>query len=137
MKKSMNIAAVTDDGQTISPHFGRARYYEVITVENGVITKRERREKVGHHTFAGDEHDERHHGDEPHGEGQHSHRKHAMMAETIRDCDALLARGMGHGAYEGMLAHNIKPIVTDIQSIDEAVRAVIEGTIVDHRERLH
>lgn len=60
-----------------------------------------------------------------------------MMAEAIKDCDTLLARGMGHGAYEGMLAYNIKPVVTDISSIDEAVRAVIDGTIVDHRDRLH
>jgi predicted Fe-Mo cluster-binding NifX family protein len=137
MKKSFNIAAVTDDGVTISPHFGRARYYEVITVENGVITKRERREKVGHHTFAGDEHDEHGRGNRPHGEGGHAHRKHAMMADAIRDCDTLLSRGMGYGAYEGMLEYNIKPIVTDIQSIDEAVRAVIDGTIVDHTEHLH
>jgi hypothetical protein len=49
----------------------------------------------------------------------------------------LLSRGMGYGAYEGMLEYNIKPIVTDIQSIDEAVRAVIDGTIVDHTEHLH
>jgi hypothetical protein len=27
--------------------------------------------------------------------------------------------------------------VTDIRSIDEAVRAVVDGTIVDHSERLH
>jgi len=94
MKKSINIAAVTDDGQTISPHFGRARYFEV-------ITKRERREKVGHHTFAGEEHDERHQGEGRRGEGRHSQRKHEMMAEAIKDCDTLLARGMGHGCrYE-------------------------------------
>jgi hypothetical protein len=27
--------------------------------------------------------------------------------------------------------------VTDIRSIDEAVRAVVDGTIVDHSDRLH
>jgi predicted Fe-Mo cluster-binding NifX family protein len=137
MKTSMKIAAVTDDGVTISPHFGRARYYEVLTIEDGVITKRERREKGGHHTFGKQE--EHHH---RHGEGPDEHRgsrhtKHDLMAATITDCDIVLARGMGHGAYEGMREHNIKPIVTDIPSIEDAVRAVVDGTIVDHNELLH
>jgi len=35
------------------------------------------------------------------------------------------------------MQHNIKPVVTDIRLIDEAAKAVIEGTIVDHTERLH
>ena len=34
----MKIAAITDDGQTISMHFGRAQYYLICTVENGEIT---------------------------------------------------------------------------------------------------
>ena len=36
----MKIAAVTDDGKTISAHFGRARYYVVVTVEDGKVTER-------------------------------------------------------------------------------------------------
>jgi predicted Fe-Mo cluster-binding NifX family protein len=31
----------------------------------------------------------------------------------------------------------IETIVTDIGSIEEAVRAYLEGTIVDHTDRLH
>jgi predicted Fe-Mo cluster-binding NifX family protein len=137
MKTSMRIAAVTDDGVTISPHFGRAQYYEVLTIENGAISKRERREKAGHQTFGKLEKHHHWHGDEPDEEHEGRHRKHAMMAATIEDCDVVLARGMGHGAYESMAHHNIKPIVTDIGSIDEAVRAVVDGTIVDHSDRLH
>jgi predicted Fe-Mo cluster-binding NifX family protein len=59
------------------------------------------------------------------------------MAEAIADCQALLCGGMGMGAYESMRARGIKPVVTDIASIDEAVRAYIEGRIVDQVERLH
>jgi hypothetical protein len=29
------IAVISDDGRTVSQHFGRARYYVVLTVENG------------------------------------------------------------------------------------------------------
>ena len=37
----MKVAAITDDGKTISKHFGRAAYYLVATVENGAITSSE------------------------------------------------------------------------------------------------
>ena len=66
-----------------------------------------------------------------------SHDKHMQMAEAIADCEALLCRGMGRGAYESMKVRSIRPVVTDIPSIDEAVMAYINGTIVDQIERLH
>ena len=47
----MKIAAITDDGVTISQHFGRAPYYLVYTVEDGEIVDRELREKLGHAQF--------------------------------------------------------------------------------------
>ncbi len=137
MSTSMKIAAVTDDGIAISQHFGRAQFYEVLSVENGVIVKRERRPKAGHHTFAHGDHDHSHEPGASHGFDPASVNKHNQMAETIKDCQVVLARGMGNGAYQGMLQNNIKPVVTDIRMIDEAVQAVINGTIIDHTEKLH
>ncbi len=132
--ESYKIAAVTDDGVTISQHFGRAMYYEVLSVESGKIVKRERREKVGHHNFA---HEEHHHSGEQHGFDETSHNKHVSMAEAIKDCKILLARGMGAGAYQSMRQLNIKPVVTDIRNIDDAVQSVINETIINHIEKLH
>ncbi len=132
---TINIAAVTDDGTTISQHFGRAKFYEVLFVENGKVVKRERREKLGHNNFAQEEH--HHHSGEQHGQDQHSHNKHVSMAEAIKECQILLARGMGNGAYQSMIQLNIKPVVTDIKNIDDAVQAVINGSIIDHTEKLH
>jgi predicted Fe-Mo cluster-binding NifX family protein len=133
--KSFNIAAVTDDGITISQHFGRAKYYEVLFVENGKIVKKEQRDKLDHHNFAQEEH--HHQSDSKHGFDESSHNKHISMAEAVNDCSFVLARGMGAGAYQSMVQLNIKPIVTDIKNIDEAVQKVIDGTIVDHTEKLH
>jgi predicted Fe-Mo cluster-binding NifX family protein len=132
----MKIAAITDDGNTISQHFGRAQYYLVATVENGQIVGRELREKLGHAQFANQPHPEEVPG-QPHGMDAASHNKHLSMAETIADCEALLCRGMGMGAYESMKMCGIKPIVTDIASIDEAVMAYVKGNIVDQVDRLH
>jgi len=132
----MKIAAITDDGNIISQHFGRAQYYLVATVENGEIVDRDLREKLGHAKFASDPHAADIPG-QPHGMDPASHNRHLQMAEAIADCEALLCRGMGMGAYESMKTRGIRPIVTDIASIDEAVMAYIEGRIVDMVERLH
>ncbi len=132
----MKIAAITDDGNTISQHFGRAPYYLVVTVEDGKITSRELREKLGHTHFVNEPHPEEQPG-QPHGMDQASHNKHLRMAQSIADCEALLCRGMGMGAYESMKQANIRPVVTDIANIDEAVMAYVEGRIIDQVERLH
>ena len=133
---SFLIAAVTDDGITISQHFGRAKYYEVLFIENSKVIKRERREKLGHNNFSQDEQSHQH-SHEQHGVDGNSHNKHISMAEAIKDCKFLLARGMGGGAYQSMVKLNIKPIVTDIRMIEDAVVALINGTIIDHTEKLH
>ncbi len=132
----MKIAAITDDGQTISQHFGRAPYYLVVTVENGQIVNREKRDKLGHAQFGGETHAE---GNDPRGHGfdPAAQNRHTRMAEAIADCQTLLCGGMGRGAYESMRARNIQPIVTDIVSIDEAMRAFIEGRLTDQTDRLH
>jgi predicted DNA-binding protein (UPF0251 family) len=46
-EKQMKIAVVTENEVTISQHFGRAPFYEVFTVENGKITGKEKRAKMG------------------------------------------------------------------------------------------
>jgi predicted Fe-Mo cluster-binding NifX family protein len=134
--KNIRIAAITDDGKTISQHFGRAAYYLVATVENRQIVKRELRHKLGHAHFASQPHPEEQ-PVQPHGMDPSSHNKHLQMAEAISDCQALLCRGMGRGAYESMQSCGIRPVVTDIADIDAAVMAYVEGRIVDQVERLH
>jgi predicted Fe-Mo cluster-binding NifX family protein len=132
----LKIAAITDDGKTISQHFGRAPYYFVATVEEGKITGRELRNKLGHAHFANDQHEAGTQGGQ-HGMDPASHNRHLQMAEAIADCQALLCRGMGSGAYESMQQIGIRPVMTDIVGIDDAVKAYVEGTIVDQVDRLH
>jgi predicted Fe-Mo cluster-binding NifX family protein len=132
----MKIAIITDDGKTISQHFGRAQHYLVATIENGHIVNREMRDKLGHSHFADHPHEEEKPG-QPHGMDADSHNKHLLMTEAIVDCEAVLCRGMGRGAYESMKIRNILPLVTDIANIDEAIMAYVNGQIVDHVEKLH
>jgi predicted Fe-Mo cluster-binding NifX family protein len=134
----MKIAAVSEDGVTISQHFGRAPFYVVVTVEDGKITAHEKRDKMGHNQFSGETHEESH-GQDPRGHGfdPAAQDRHARMVTAIADCEVLLARGMGAGAYDSMKQANIRPVVTDVANIDEAVQAYIENRLKDHTERLH
>lgn len=132
----MKIAVVSDDGLNISQHFGRAPYYVVLTVEEGKILDREKRAKTGHHDFAAREH--AHIAAEArHGCDAGSEPRHASMAETITDCQVLLAGGMGWGAYESMKSRNIETIVTDVQNIDKAVELYTKGQLPNLMDRLH
>ncbi|MCB9134534.1 MAG: dinitrogenase iron-molybdenum cofactor biosynthesis protein [Anaerolineales bacterium] len=139
----MKIAATTNDGKTISHHFGRAPYYLVATVEDGQITHREMREKAHHAHGNGHHHEHQHDERIQIEENSAAHRatpethNHHQMAEIILDCEAVLTRGMGRGAYQNMQAYQIRPIITDIASIDDAVLAYALGKIVDHPEKLH
>ncbi len=131
----MKIAAVSDDGVNISQHFGRAPLYVVVTIEGDKVTGKETREKSGHHTFAA------HHANdkpgEPHGYDTGAQIRHASMAETIADCQVLLAGGMGWGAYDSLKNSGIEPIVTDVEDIDEAVKRYLDGKLDNLMERLH
>ena len=138
MKKelTMKIALITDDGKTISQHFGRASHYLVLTIEDGQITGREMRAKLGHNQFQTAGHVEEVHG-AGHGQDPASHDKHVSMAEAIADCKYLLCGGMGRGAYDSMRRLNITPVVTEYRDVEEAAQAFINGEVVDHTELLH
>jgi predicted Fe-Mo cluster-binding NifX family protein len=132
----VKIAAVSEDEVNISQHFGRAPYYVVLTVEGNEIVDSETRPKAGHHSFAAQEHQNLAPG-ERHGCDAGSQPKHRRMAETIADCDVLIAGGMGQGAYESLKGYGIRPIVTDVGDIRAAALRCLEGNLPDLMERLH
>ena len=136
----MKIAAVTDDGTTISAHFGRATHYVVLTIADGRIVAQELRDKASHRDFQAEGmhgHHEHQEDSRGRGFGRHSTEKHERMFAAIGDCEIVLARGMGQGARTGLLQTGTKPILTDIENIEKAAQAVINGSIVDHPDRLH
>ena len=132
----MKIAFITDDGEQISRHFGRAPYYLVIEVEDGKVIGREMREKLGHRHFAaeGEHHEHEHHDGHS---GEEAHGKHVSMAEAISDCEALICGGMGMGAYQSMERLGIKPVVTEKSDIEETLQAYLDGSLTDQTEMLH
>jgi predicted Fe-Mo cluster-binding NifX family protein len=109
-----NLAVPTDDGVTISSHFGQAKYYKILTVEDGRVKKAEIREKVAHN----------------HGQvapdGSHLGQK---MIDSIADCQVLISGGMGSPVHERALQAGLQVILTRYQDIDLAVQSFLEGTL--------
>jgi len=130
----MKVAVVTDDGKTISQHFGMAKYYQVFEIQDGVIKGSERRPKAGHHVEGAGPHKE---GGGVHGFDHGDPAIHDSMLSNIADCEVLIARGMGQGAFEAMKEAGLEPFITDIDSAEEAVKAYINGKLDTHPERLH
>ncbi len=130
----MKIAVVTEDGRTVSQHFGRAPYYAILTVEEGSIVSRELRPKMGPHQSGGSR--EAYAGSGPHGTGPEAQSRHDQMAQAISDCSALIAGGMGQGAFDRFAALGLRPTVTELTSVDEAALAYARGELVNRAERL-
>lgn len=130
----MKIAVVTDDRETIAMHFGRARYYRVFETDGGRVVGEElidRLETLRHHS-----HDERttdgtaHH----HGRGGHDH---SAMVAQLGGAKALIAGGMGYGAYNAMEAAAVEVYLTDGGSIDEALGRYLAGELPRNTDRVH
>jgi predicted Fe-Mo cluster-binding NifX family protein len=132
----VKIAVVSDDGVTISQHFGRAEMYVVLTIEDGQIVTEETRPKLGHGAFV----------NVPHGEidaqgrrgfGEGAQSRHQQMAEAIGDCQALIAGGMGWGAQESLQQLGIEVVITDVEDAREAALRQARGDLPNLVERLH
>ena len=135
----MKIAIVSDNERTISQHFGRADKYIVVSFEQEKIIERKSLPKVGF-CHSSHRHQGRHENrSDPRGSGfgHRSRVSHEQMFENIKDCDILVSRGMGRGAYADLQQLGIKPIITDIEDIEVAIQAVMDETIINHVEKLH
>jgi predicted Fe-Mo cluster-binding NifX family protein len=118
----MRIAVPTNDGVTLSEHFGRSAAFLIFELENGRITKRETRPNRAHHAAADGE---CHHGGE--GEG-HSH---AGILPLLAGCDVVRCGGMGGRAAEALKAGGISPVpVSASGSAEELVAAYVAGTLI-------
>lgn len=152
---NFKVAIPTNNGTRVSGHFGPTKQYLVVTVKDGEIVSKETREKFSHHRGSHNDddmtrrHELKHNGDhhqhvEGHGhEHEHSqghghhHHNHNQMLENILDCQFMAVGGMGSPVYKACEEEGIRPILTDIKDVDEVVKAIISGNIVDHKDQLH
>ena len=125
----MKIAIPTDDGVTISAHFGHATYFLVADIEAGQVVSKTLRERPGngHH-----EHHEHHH-DHAHHQGHGP----ANKFQPIRDCDVIMSRGMGQPAVNYAESLGMKVVLTDHKRIDDALAEAAQGVFHSNPRRIH
>lgn len=122
-KQLIKLAAVTEDGEILSSHFGRAPFYRVFTLQDGQVVQEATLAKA-------------HHGPHPAGEhGAHGH-NHDDMFAPVRDCQVLLCGGMGEPAYQSAVAKGLEVILTG-GDILAAVQAYLKGELRSDPRRVH
>ncbi|MEM1994464.1 MAG: NifB/NifX family molybdenum-iron cluster-binding protein [Nitrososphaerales archaeon] len=101
-------------------HFGRAKSFLVVEVEDGKIVKKELRRMIG-------------------GGGEHHHGAcdHKAMIDNIRDCQIVISFGMGWRIYQDLRASGITPIVTDKVNVEAEVEAYLKGELANRTDKLH
>jgi predicted Fe-Mo cluster-binding NifX family protein len=118
----MKIAVPTNDGTSISPHFGRSAAFLIFEVENGTIKSRETRTNGTEHSHAQGEcasHEAE--------AGQHSHQG---IIAAIDGCQTVICGGMGHRAAEALKAWGITDIVVTVPGLaEDAVSKFLNGTL--------
>lgn len=118
----MKIAIASDDGVSLSSHFGRSRCFLVFDIESGKVRGPEVRANRAT-AFAKGECN----GQEAQG---HTHHSHGDLVEALRDCGVVLCGGMGWRAAEELQAQGIQPLVVKFPGpAAEAVAAYLAGTL--------
>jgi predicted Fe-Mo cluster-binding NifX family protein len=134
--KIVKIATASDNGTSISQHFGRALYFVIFKAKDGKIIDQEIRSKAVHHDVDEKLKPTSIHGCH-HGYGANANIKHKGMIKTISDCQVLIAGGMGWGAYESVKNNNIDVVITNVIDINKAVKLYLEGKLPNLMHRLH
>jgi len=118
----VKIAVVSNDGETVSRHFGKARWFVVLTVEDGAVTAREMREKRP--------------ASQP-GQGEEADGQGARSMVLVSDCGAVIAGGMGTGAVARLRDLGLEAIATDERSVDEAALRYARGDLPHQDDLVH
>ncbi|WP_456409352.1 NifB/NifX family molybdenum-iron cluster-binding protein [Caldithrix abyssi] len=114
----MKIAVGTDDLSGIrSGHFGESRFFKIFTVENGQIMTQE----IRGNPFIVSQ-----------GEG-HEHGQAKNIMQLLKDCDVFLARSMGMHSIPKLVEKGKKPMITRINSIDEAIGRLLSEQYGDFK----
>jgi len=115
----MKIAIASDDGQTISAHFGRTRGFVVCEVEGKEIKKQDYREN----TFTG--HARGLEGADP------SVDRHGPILNALKDCQVVISHGMGRRIYDDLKQANIDVYVTEQTGVEKAIELFLKSELDD------
>jgi predicted Fe-Mo cluster-binding NifX family protein len=119
----VRIAVPTNDGATLSEHFGRSAAFLVFEVESGQIKSQETRANLPHQFPPGGACGHQ-------GEGRGEGHNHTAMVAVLAGCDIVLCGGMGRRAAEALKAAGISAVsVATSGPAAEIVAAYVAGAL--------
>jgi predicted Fe-Mo cluster-binding NifX family protein len=120
---TIKIAVASEDGRSVSPHFGRSPLYAVFTIEHNRVVTTEHRPKPGHRDFTG--------------KTAGPVAKHEAMAAPVADCRAVIAGGMGDGAAGALRSRGLEVVLTDEGEAETAALRYAAGDLPNLANRIH
>ena len=123
----MRIAIPTDDSVHIAGHTGRAGAVAIFEIQDGTVTQLEIRQNTftGHHQHGHADHEECGHGSHGNG-GGHSHN---ALIEALRDCEVMIARGMGPRLVNDLECCGIQVVFTAETELQRAAERFAQGQL--------
>ncbi len=118
----MKVAIASDDGQTISAHFGRTKGFAVFEVVEKEVKNFEYRPN----TFTG------------HARGLedagHEFNRHTPILNALSDCGVVIAHGMGMRIYNDLKKIGIEVFVTEEVDVKKALHLFLNDKLTNHPE---
>jgi predicted Fe-Mo cluster-binding NifX family protein len=121
----LRIAIPSDDERTISAHPGRSAGFLIYLIEGHQVRKeafRKNPEAESHASGPGDQ-------------AEANHQTYDGMTKMLRDCDTVLAAGMGPSLLDNLESEGFQVIFTYETDAEEAVRALVEGKLITEQAR--
>lgn len=125
----MKIAFASDNGRNISAHFGRAEFYVIVEIGDG--REQTRRLVSKESTSCNCSHEE------GHAHSTHEDGKHKAIFEPIKDCQVLIAGGMGRGAFLRLQKMGLQAMLTAHEAIEDALADFMAGRLTHFPNRIH
>jgi predicted Fe-Mo cluster-binding NifX family protein len=97
--------AISTDGDSVSPHFGRCPSFTIVDIEDSNIIKKETIDNPGHHP--------------------------GFLPQFLRERDVnyIIAGGMGQRAVQLFAQQGIEIIVGISGTIDDVIQKIVNGTL--------
>ena len=135
----MKLAFVSNNQKNIVGAFGSVNYFRVISVdENGEIVDDEIREagkskangnipninnQINNKSFSLNVFDK-------------SKSKHMKLAETISDCNVVIARAMCANAWDSIKKFSMEPIITTNKEVESTISQYLNGTLINNTSEI-
>ncbi len=115
----VKIAVASNDGIRIAKHFGKSQGFKIFEIKENKVINHEYRKNIGNNT------------------GECHSCDHKIIVKNLSDCNIVISYGMGYDIYNDLIDNNIKPIVTEEETVKDAIKKFINTGLINRTDKLH